>query len=87
MCMLMCWEKSVWLTGGVDFNTTPLITTFDSGEMTSSVSVPVPDDKLVEGKNETFDLILLIPSSIDPAITVGGRNKAMGVIIDTTSKW
>ena len=78
--------KSVWLTGGVDFNTTPLTATFDSGETMSSVSVPVPDDKLVEGKNETFDLILLMPSSIDPAITVGGGNKAMGVIIDTTSK-
>ena len=52
----------------------------------SSVSVPVIDDKLAEGENETFDLMLIVPSSLDPAITAGGRNRAIGVIIDTTSE-
>ena len=52
----------------------------------SSVSVPVIDDKLVEGENETFDLMLIVPSSLGPAITAGGRNRAIGVIIDTTSE-
>ena len=51
----------------------------------SSVSVPVIDDKLV-GENETFDLMLIVPSSLGPAITAGGRNRAIGVIIDTTSE-
>ena len=86
MCMIMCWLKSVWLTGGVDFITTTLTATFDSGMTMSSVSVPVIDDKLVEGENETFDLILTVPSSLGPAITAGGRNRAIGIITDSTSK-
>ena len=52
----------------------------------SSVNVSVIDDKLLEGQNETFDLILAVPSSLGPAITAGGRNRTKGVIIDTTSK-
>ena len=87
MCMIMCWVKSVWLTGGVDFNTTPLTATFDSGMTMSSVSVPVMDDMLAEGVNETFDLTLNVPSSLGPAITAGGRNTAEGDIIDTTSEY
>ena len=87
MCMIMCWSKSVWLTGGVDFDITTLAATFDSGMTISSVSVPVIDDKLVEGENETFDLTLIVPSSLGPAITSGGRNITIGVIIDTTSEY
>ena len=86
MCMIMCLLKSVWLTGGVDFDTTPLTATFDSGMTMSSVSVPVIDDMIAEGKNETFDLMLTVPSPLAPAITVGGRNNAIGNIIDTTSE-
>ena len=86
MCMIMCWLKSVWLTGSVDFDTTTLTATFDSGMTMSSVSVPVIDDKLVEGENETFDLMLIVSSSLGPAITAGGRNRTTGVIIDTTSE-
>ena len=52
----------------------------------SSVSVPVIDDKLVEGENETFDLTLIVPSSLGPAITAGSKNRAIGIIIDTTSE-
>ena len=52
----------------------------------SNVSVPVIDDKLAEGGNETFDLMLIVPSSLGPAITAGDRNRAIGVIIDTTSE-
>ena len=52
----------------------------------SNVSVPVIDDKLAEGENEMFDLMLIVPSSLGPAITAGGRSSAIGVIIDTTSE-
>ena len=52
----------------------------------NSVSVPVIDDKLAEGENETFDLMLIVPSSLSPAITVGGRDSAVGAIIDTTGE-
>ena len=84
MCMIMCWVKSVWLTGGVDFNTTPLTATFDSGMTMSSVSVPVIDDKLAEGRNETFNLILTVSSTLGPTITADDRNISIGVIVDTT---
>ena len=52
----------------------------------SNVSVPVIDDKLAEGVNEKFDLMLIVTSSLGPAITVGDRNRAIGVIIDTTGE-
>ena len=52
----------------------------------SSVSVPVIDDMSAEGGDETFDIMLNVPSSLGPAITAGGRNRAIGVIIDTTSE-
>ena len=86
MCMIMCWLKSVWLTGGVDFDTTTLTATFDSGMTMSSVSVPVMNDMILEGENKRFDLMLIVPLSVGPAITAGGRNRAIGVIIDTTSE-
>ncbi|XP_065917576.1 extracellular matrix protein 3-like [Dysidea avara] len=50
----------------------------------SSVNVSVMDDMLAEGRNETFNLMLSVPSSLGPAITAGGRNRSIGVIIDTT---
>ena len=53
----------------------------------NGVSVPVIDDKLAEGRNETFDLILIVPSSLGPAIAAGVENIATSNIIDTTSKY
>ena len=77
----MYWVKSVWLTGGVDFNTTTLTATFGSGMTTSSVRVKVINDMIVEGSEE-FDLKLDVPSSLSPAIIAGGRDTAVGVITD-----
>ena len=82
----MCWLKNVWLTGGVDFNTTPLTATFASGMRMSNVSVPVINDNIAEGPEE-FNLMLNVPPSLGPAITVDSMNdEAVGVIIDSTSK-
>ena len=86
MCMIMCWVKSVWLTGGDDFNTTPLTATFDSGMTMSNVNVPVMDDMLAEGDNETFSLTLNVSPSLGPAITAGNSDTATVIIIDTTSE-
>ena len=52
----------------------------------SNVSVPVIDDKLAEGENETFDLMLIVPSSLGPSIKAGGRDNPVGIIIDTTGE-
>ena len=85
MCMIMCWLKSVWLTGGVDFITTTLTATFNSGMTMSSVSVPVINDSVVEGQ-EQFDLTLNVQSSLGPSISAGNRDRAIVVITDDTSK-
>ena len=53
--------------------------------ITSSVSVPVFSDMIVEG-DEQFNLMLTIPSSVPSGITLGSNNTAVGVITDTTSK-
>ena len=51
----------------------------------SSVSVQVIPDNIAEGPEE-FDLMLNVPVSLAPAIRAGGRNRAVGVITDSTSK-
>ena len=83
--IFIIWLKSVWLTGGVDFNTTTLTATFASGMTMSNVSVPVIVDNIAE-EHEEFDLMLIVPSSLGPAITAGSRDTATGVIIDSNSK-
>ena len=49
----------------------------------ANVSVLVINDNIAEG-NEEFNLMLIVPSSLSPGITVGGRNTAVGVIADST---
>ena len=71
------------LTGGVDFGTTTLTATFDSGMTMSSVSVPVIDDDIVEG-NETFVVMLSLNSK--KGIKIDGKNNAMVTIMDSTGK-
>ena len=51
----------------------------------TNVNITVIADKVSEGREE-FDLSLHVPSSLGPAITVGSRNSAMGIIIDSTGK-
>ena len=51
----------------------------------SSVSVPVIDDKLVEG-DETFSIMLSL-SSVSKGITVGIRYSATVIISDSTGKY
>ena len=85
MCMIICSLK-VWLTGGVDFNTTILTATFASGMTMSNVSVPVIVDNIAE-EHEEFDLMLIVPSSLGPAITAGSRDTATGVITEDISKF
>ena len=86
MCVIMCRLKNIWLTGGVDFNTTTLTATFASGMKMINISVPVIVDSVREGPiSEEFDLRLNVPSLLRPAITAGGRDMATGIIIDSNS--
>ena len=83
---IVCWLKIVWLTGGVDFNTTTLTATFDAGVSIISVRVQVINDSIAEGA-EVFNLALDVPSSLGPAITAGDRKTAVGAITDSTGKY
>ena len=52
----------------------------------ANVSVPVITDNIIE-LHEQFDLTLNVPSSLRSAITADNeRNRAVGVISDSTSK-
>ena len=51
----------------------------------SNISVLVVIDSVAE-EPEEFNLTLNIPSSLSPAITAGSRDRATGVITDSTSK-
>ena len=52
----------------------------------SSVSVPVMDDDIVEGK-ETFTVTMSIPSSVYKGIIAGNRDSATVFITDSTGEW
>ena len=50
------------------------------------MNITVTNDNIVEGA-ETFTMQLNVPSSLGPGITADiGRNRAVGVISDSTSK-
>ena len=51
----------------------------------SSVRVQMISDMIAEGQ-ERFDLALDVPSSLSPSIVAAGRDTAVGIINDSTSK-
>ena len=51
----------------------------------SNVSVQFIGDNIIEGLEE-FTLTLYAPVLLGPAITAGGRDYAVGIINDSTSK-
>ena len=53
----------------------------------SNVSVPIKDDMIVGKKMKAFIITLIVPSSLDPAITVDNVSRAVGIINDTTSEF
>ena len=81
----MYWQQHDWQTAGVDYDNTMLTATFGSGVTKIKVRVPVTRDNIVEGREE-FDLFLTVPSSLGPAITAIDKTRAVGVIVDSTSK-
>lgn len=60
-----------------------LIATFTANSTTSSVSFPVLLDNVVEG-NETFEVVLRVPTNLSPSIVTGRPSSAMVIIIDST---
>ena len=74
------------LTGnGVDYVSTVINATFAANKNSVTIHVPVSKDNIAEG-SETFDLTFIIPSSLSDQVIPGNITKAVGVIIDDTSK-
>ena len=69
----------------MDYNSTSLNATFTAGSTSTTVNVSVIKYDIVEGL-ETFDLTFAIPSSFDDKVIPGNITKAVGNIIDDTSK-
>ena len=84
VCIIMCWLKSVWLTGGVDFDTATLTATFENGMTMSSVRVPLVVDNIVE-MDEEFVISLNQPTV--RGVTLGTINMTTGIIMDSTGEW
>lgn len=72
-------------TGGKDYTSTPINAVFTAGSAVTTVNIPISNDTDVEGE-ETFDLRITIPSSLNGRLIHGGRARAIGKIIDQTSK-
>ena len=69
----------------MDYTSTPIIATFAANTTNTTIKVPVTRDIIAE-ELETFDLTFIIPPSLSGQVIPGKITKAVGVIIDDTSK-
>ena len=69
----------------MDYDSTPITATFTAGITSTTVSVPVITDTIVETP-EIFDLSFAIPSSLIGHVKPGTIANAVGNITDDTSK-
>ena len=74
------------LTGGIDYDDTTLVATFDVGDLRSTVGVPVYLDDDVEGREE-FMITLGIPPLLSGRVLAGNQKTAIGVISDPDGKY
>ena len=72
-------------SGGIDYNSTPINATFPAGVNSTTVNISIFMDNIVE-RPEMFDLSFTIPSSLSGRVIFGTKSKAVGNIIDDTSK-
>ena len=61
----------------------PLIATFMANSTNASVSFPIVLDD-IEEPDETFDVLLMVPSSLTPSIKAGSPRLATATITDST---
>lgn len=74
----------MYCIAGSDFNSALLPATFPAGDSSTSVTVTVFLDNMLEG-NETFSLDLRV--SVPRVLRSRSRGNATGIIIDSTSKF
>ena len=69
----------------MDYNTSTIPATFIAGTNSTTVTMSLISDDIVEGP-ETFKLNITIPPSLSGRVTLGTITEAVGNITDDTSK-
>ena len=71
---------------GVDYDAAPVIATFNTGDTSVSVTIPVMDDRVVDEEDEEFSIMLskLLTSGVK--VELGNVNTATGIIKDTSKE-
>ena len=70
---------------GIDYDSNPIIASFNAGANITTINIPVINDNITE-ETETFDLTLTIPLSLSGQVVLGNISRAIGKIIDDASK-
>ena len=73
------------LGNGIDYSSTPIKATFAAESTSTTVNVSVIKDDIVES-SETFNLNIMIPSSLSSRVLPGRLNETVGRITDSTGK-
>ena len=72
------------LLAGDDFDDTPLTATFNTGDTSVTVMIPVVDDTVVDEEDEEFSITLSVIPAAGVRIELGDVSTARGVIEDTS---
>ena len=68
-----------------DFNSRAIIVTFNPGDVTKSLDIPVFSDNMVE-YNETFNIVISLSPLLNLRIKVDDKKSIEGLIVDSTGK-
>jgi len=74
------------LPAGVDYDATPLTATFNTGDTSVTVTIPVVDDRVVNEEDEEFSVTLSIIPTAGVRVELGDINTARGIIEDTSKE-
>ena len=74
------------LLAGDDYNDTPLTATFNTGDTSVTVMIPVVDDTVVDEEDEEFRITLSIIPVAGVRVELGDAVTARGVIEDTSKE-
>jgi len=72
------------LLAGVDYDDTPFTATFNTGDTSVTVTIPVVDDRVVDEEDEEFSITLSILPATGVKVELGNIHYATGIIQDTS---
>ena len=74
-----------YIGDNIDFRSRRRTVKIKGGSNSSTISIPITNDDIVEG-DEMFTMNLDVPDSLDPGIIAGAITMANATIIDTDSR-